>query len=214
MEVEEQASSDSTISSRLRSPRYKPVKRGKLASLQNYATFPRSNNGTPRASPRHSGNSTPHKLNHQSSLPSLSSSAPVSTNPAALSSRLAQHFRSKGEENRAEGERRRTRWDSAKYEDPTEEAARQGDVSHWDRCQPQLKGIRGKVKLGNLLASGRELEQQVVNESREREVESGRSHSQRLSQRNRKVTLRRRSMSREIATTRIRKHSMEMFQTK
>jgi hypothetical protein len=80
-----------------------------------------------------------------------------------------------------------------------------------DRCQPQLKGIRGKVNLGNLLASGRELEQQVVNESREREVESGRSHSQRLSQRNRKVTLRRRSMSREIATTRIRKHSMEMY---
>ncbi|GAA5989156.1 hypothetical protein JCM5350_005105 [Sporobolomyces pararoseus] len=38
-----------------------------------------------------------------------------------------------GEENRAgsAGVRTRTRWDSAKYEDPTEEAARRGDVKHW-----------------------------------------------------------------------------------
>lgn len=108
------------------------IRRDKLASLQSYATFPRSTNCTPRGSPHHSGRSTPHTdLNRRPSLPTLSSSVPTTSN---LSKRLSGYIRPRDLGDDADPphvSRARNRWDSAKYEDPTEEVARSGDVTHW-----------------------------------------------------------------------------------
>ncbi|GAA5904128.1 uncharacterized protein JCM6883_002089 [Sporobolomyces salmoneus] len=73
------------------------------------------------------------------------------------------------EENRARREPGiRRRWDSARFEDPTEEAARQGNVSHWGMLSAAVERHARERSRTRTVSAGQEQEQETRRGGRDR----------------------------------------------